>query len=110
MEEAKAFLECHLNATVDTVPYGRVYSGFAHSNRASLAIESHHSLGNLTRSCLEHDNNFGDCMSAVMGQRGKDWWQSSKHRWRGRLAEDLEQNIDVVLCQFPGYQARQSLV
>ena len=101
LAEARAFLECHLNVSIDVIPF-YAYRQFATPRRSSLSEATFSALVNISKTCaFGHGSrgvfNFGPCMDAVH----PGWADASIMH---PLAADLEQSIDLVLCQFPGWQ------
>jgi len=101
LAEARAYLECHLNVSLDVIPF-YAYRQFATPRRSSLSKATFSALVNISNSCgLGHKSggieNFGPCMDSVH----PGWANASMMH---PFAADLERSIDLVLCQFPGWQ------
>lgn len=96
MMEASQFLRDHLHAQVDHIwfySYGKYAAG--HPRETLLPEEARMELQQLVRQCT-YTKDFGACHAAVRTPRRLFFTPST--------ARAIEASLDLVLCQFPGWQ------
>lgn len=112
MSDAAVSLQCFdSSVSLDLVPF-YAYKEFAPSRRRRLSRAAWTNLSKLVSYCNtvkrpRYGNvRFGPCMRALYaGSFSKQRQPNEKPNYLGReLTAEIENAIDVVMCQFPGFQ------
>ena len=115
LSEARSYLQRYLNASVDVIPF-YAYRHLSTPQRSVLSNETFAHLSNYFGRC--GFPNFFPCKSRLVYQAETSFQQlnddlqqaaflstsATSHPLEPTVAREIEARIDVVLCQFPGFQ------